>query len=158
MLRTVTAAKDPKTMSQVELVIEETLATEMHACHSVCSSSLGYNSPGALAFGRDMLLDIPLIADILAIRNNRQVLVNKRLLRKNVKRIKHNYAIYNKVWKKQQIGFSYKLKPTMQGPYKIIRVHTNRTVTIQLSPNVTERINIRRIRPAYPLRQQKQQK
>ena len=51
VLRTVTAAKDPKTMSQAELVIEETLATTMHACCSVCSSSLGYNSPGALAFG-----------------------------------------------------------------------------------------------------------
>ena len=151
VLRTVTAAKDPKTVSQAELVIEETLATAMHACRSVCSSSLGYNSPGALAFGRDMFLDIPLIADILAIRNNRQLLVDKRLLRENAKRIKHDYAIDDKVWKKQHIGFSDKLKPTMQGPYKITRVHTNGTVTIQLSPNVTKRINIRRIRPVYPL-------
>ena len=101
-----------------------------------------------------MFLGIPLIADILAIRNNRQLLVDKRLLRENAKRIKHDYAIDEKVWKNQQIGFSDKLKPTMQGPYKIIRVHTNGTVTIQLSPNVTERINICRIRPAYPLRQQ----
>ena len=156
VLRTVTAAKDPKTMSQAELVIEETLATAMHACRSVCSSSLVYNSPGALAFGRDMFLDIPLIADILAIRNNQQLLVDKRLLWENEKHIKHDYAIDDKVWKKQQIGFSDKLKPTMQGPYKIIRVHTNGTVTIQLSPNVTERINIRGIRPAYPLRQHQQ--
>ena len=101
-------------MSQAELVIEEKLATAMYACRSVCSSSLGYNSPGALAFGQDMFLDIPLIAEILAIRNNRQLLVNKRLLRKNVKHIKHDYAIDNKVWKNQQIGFSDKLKPKIQ--------------------------------------------
>ena len=63
-IRIVTAAKDPKTASQAELVIEETLATAMHDCRSVCSSSLGYNSPGALAFGQDMFLDIPFIADI----------------------------------------------------------------------------------------------
>ena len=156
VLRIVTAEKDPETMSQTELVIEEKLATAMHACRSVCSSSLGYNSPGALVFGQDMFLDIPLIAEILAIRNNRQLLVNKRLLRENVKHIKHNYAIDNKVWKNQQIGFSDKLKPTIQGPYKIIRVHTKGTVTIQLSHNVTERINIHRIRRAYPLQQQQQ--
>ena len=67
VIRTITAEKDPKTMSQAELIIEETLATAMHACRSVCSSSLVYNSPGALAFGRDMFLDIPLTSDILAI-------------------------------------------------------------------------------------------
>ena len=157
VLRTVTAAKDPKTVSQAELVIEETLATAMHDCHSVCSSSLGYNSPGNLDFGRDMFLDIPLIADILAIRNNRQLLVNKRLLRENAKRIKHDYAIDEKFWKKQHIGFSGKLKPkNAKEPYKITRVHTNGTVTIQISPNVTKRINIRRIRTVYPLRQQQQ--
>ena len=150
VLRTVTAAKDPKTVSQAELVIEETLATAVHACRIVCSSSLGYNSPGALDFGRDMFLDIPLIANILAIRNNRQLLVEKRLLCDNAKRIKHDYPIDNKVWKKQHLEFSDKLNPTMQGPYKITRVHTNRTVTLQLSPNVTKRINIRRIRPVYP--------
>ena len=38
VIRTVTAAKDPKTVSQAELVIEKTLATAMHACCSVCSS------------------------------------------------------------------------------------------------------------------------
>ena len=92
-------------MSQAELVIEETWATAMHACHIFCSLSLAYNSPGALAFGQDMFLDIPLIAEILAIRNNRQLLVDKRLLRENAKLIKHDYSIDDKVWKKQQIVF-----------------------------------------------------
>jgi hypothetical protein len=40
---------------------------------------------------------------------------------------------------------------TVSGPYPIDRVHTNGTMTIRLSPNQTERINIRRIHPKFPL-------
>ena len=151
VLRVVTAAKNPKSIHEGEQVIHETLATAMHACRCACSSSLGYNSPGALAFNRDMFLDIPLYADILAIRNNRQLLVDKRLIRENAKRIRHDYAVGDLVWKKNYLGFSDKLMPTVSGPYPIDRVHTNGTVTIRLSPNQTERINIRRIRPKFPL-------
>ena len=151
VLRTVVAAKDPKSLSEGNAVIEETLATAMHACRCACSESLGFESPGALAFGRDMFLDIPLIADILAIQNNRQLLVDKRLLRANAKRIKHDYAVGDLIWKRNYIGLSDKLKPTVSGPYSIERVHTNGTVTIRLSPHVQERINIRRIRPKFPL-------
>ena len=152
VLRTVVAAKNPRSVEEGKAVIEETLATAMHACRSACSSSLGYNSPGALAFNRDMFMDIPLIADILAIRNNRQLLVDRRLLRENAKRIRHDYAVGDQVWKKMYLGFSDKLKPTVTGPFPIEKVHTNGTVTIRLSPNQLERINIRRIRPRFPLR------
>ena len=40
-----------------------------------------------------------------------------------------------------------KLEPCAHGPYTINRVHANGTVTLQTKPNVTERINIRRIKP-----------
>ena len=50
------------------------------------------------------------------------------------------------------LGFSDKLKPTVTGPFPIEQVHTNGTVTLRLSPNQLERINIRRIRPRFPLR------
>ena len=151
VLRTVVAAKNPRSVEEGKLVIEETLATALHACRCACSSSLGFNSPGSLAFNRDMFLDIPLNADILAIRNNRQLLVDKRLIRENNKRIRHDYVVGDEVWKKQYLGFSDKLKPTVTGPFRIERVHTNGTVTIRLSPNQVERINIRRIRPKFPL-------
>jgi transposase InsO family protein len=150
VLRTVVAAKDPKSVHEAQAVIEETLATAMHACRCACSHSLSYNSPGAIAFGRDMFMDIPLIADIIAIRNNRQLLVDKRLIRANAKRIRHDYAVNDLVWKREYLGFSDKLKPTVSGPYPITRVHTNGTVTILLSANIQERINIRRIRPKFP--------
>ena len=44
----------------------------------------------------------------------------------------------------KQVG---KLHPRFEGPYAIVEVHTNGTVTIQRKPNVTERINIRRLKP-----------
>jgi transposase InsO family protein len=151
VLRVVTAAKNPKSIHEGQQVIHKTLATAMHACRCACSSSLGYNSPGALAFNRDMFLDIPLYADILAIRNNRRLLVDKRLIHENAKHIRHDYAVRDIIWKKNYLRFSDKLMPTVSGPYPIDRVHTNGTVTIRLSPNQTERINIRRICPKFPL-------
>ena len=77
MLRVVVKARNPKTHHKAEIVIEETLGTAMHACRCTTSSVLGYNTPGSLAFGRDMYMDIPFVADILAVRNNRQLLVNQ---------------------------------------------------------------------------------
>ena len=50
------------------------------------------------------------------------------------------------------LGFSDKLKPSVEGPYRIERVFTNGTVNVRLGPNVVERINIRRIRPRFCLR------
>ena len=33
------------------------------------------------------------------------------------------------------------------GPFTIIQVHTNGTITIQRTPHIVERINIRRVKP-----------
>ena len=98
-----------------------------------------------------MFLDIPLVADILMIQNKRQLLVDNQLLTANAKRINHDYAVNDLIWKKNYIGLSDKLLPTARGPYPITRVHTNGTVTIRLTPTLTERINIRRIKPKFPL-------
>ena len=42
-----------------------------------------------------------------------------------------------------------KLGIRTQGPYKIIQVHTNGTLTMELRPGITERINIRRVIPFH---------
>ena len=42
---------------------------------------------------------------------------------------------------------SSKLHPRFNGPFTIMEVHNNGTVTIQRINNVQERINIRRLRP-----------
>ena len=103
----------------------------MHACRCACNSSLGFNSPGALAFSRDMFMDTPLIADILAIQKNRQLLVDKRLLRENAKRIKHDYAVDDLVLKKDYLGFSDKLKP----PPGVLTLLQEFTPMVQLPSN-----------------------
>ena len=42
-----------------------------------------------------------------------------------------------------------KLGIRTQGPYKIKQVHTNGTLTMELRPGITERINIRRAIPFH---------
>ena len=147
VLRTIVHTRNPKSTHEGRAVIEETLSTAMHACRCACSSSLNYHSPGALAFSRDMFLDIPLIADIIAIKRNRQLQIDKRLQKENAKRIRHEYKVGDLVWKKQYIGLSDKLLDTVIGPYPITTVHTNGTITIKLTPVTTERINIHRVLP-----------
>ena len=40
-----------------------------------------------------------------------------------------------------------KLEPRAHGPFRVIQTHVNGTVTIRRNNAVTERINIRRIKP-----------
>jgi hypothetical protein len=40
-----------------------------------------------------------------------------------------------------------KLEPRAVGPYPVTQVHTNGTLSIELSPGVIERVNIRRLKP-----------
>ena len=54
------------------------------------SQVTGY-SPGALAFHRDVLLDIPLIIDLQQIRNKRQISVDENPRRVNAKRSSFDY-------------------------------------------------------------------
>ena len=55
------------------------------------------------------------------------------------------------MWKRNYVGLSDKLKHTVVGPFSITRIDTNGMVTIQLSASVQERINIRPIRPKFPI-------
>ena len=149
VLRIVVVAEDPKTVHQATQVINKTLAICMKACRCASNGTLGGYSSGALAFKRDMYMDIPLIADIIALQENRQMLVDKRLLKVNNSRISHDFKVNEEVLKKAHLGLSDKLKQAWLGPYRITRVHTNGTVTIRLSLHETERLNIRRIKPYH---------
>ena len=135
VLRIIVATEDPKSVHQAKQVINKTLALTMKACRCATNGTIGGYSAGALAFKRDMLLDIPLVADIITLRNKRQDLIDKRLLKANASRISHDYKVDEEVLKKEHLGLSDKLKPAFTGPYNIIQIHTNGTVTIRLSPN-----------------------
>jgi hypothetical protein len=64
-------------------------------------------------------------------------------MRENQRRRRYDYApqqiVLKKKWKPKTFG-----KRT-SGPYKIVQVHVNGTMTIQLRPGLTERVNIRQI-------------
>jgi hypothetical protein len=112
----------------------------MHGMRAGVHSTFG-SSPGNLVFNRDMFLNIPLIADWHAITQRQEHLIHENLMRENQKRRGHDFApqqlVLKKKWKPK------KMAKTTSGLYNIVQVHVNGTVTIQLRPGLTERINIR---------------
>ena len=104
-------------------------------------------TPGAAVFGRDMLFDLPLLADWTEIGRRRQKLVDRDAERKNKLRIDYDYAVNDKVTLKKD-GVLRKAEDKSTGPYVVTQVHTNGTVRIQRG-SVSERLNIRRIDPFY---------
>ena len=92
-----------------------------------------------------MLLNIPLIADFEMLRQKRQALIDRNLIAANRKRISHDYQPGQQVLK--AIYSPSKMQPSFEGPFDIIRAHTNGTITIRRANGVEERLNIRRVRP-----------
>ena len=64
------------------------------------SQATGY-SPGALAFHRDMFLDVPIDVDVFAIRESQQLSVGESLPRANNKRYAYDYKAGEQVLKKR---------------------------------------------------------
>ena len=104
-------------------------------------------TPGAAIFGRDMLFDIPYIADWKAIGTRRQKFVDQNTARENARRIDFDYAVGQQVLVRKD-GILRKAESRYLGPYVITSVHTNGTVRIQRGA-MSERINIRRIAPFF---------
>jgi hypothetical protein len=100
-----------------------------------------------VAFGRDMILNIPLVTDLQQLQPCRQELIDQCLIAANTKRFSHDYAIGDEVLK-----LSYepdKLEPRATGPFMVTRVHANGTLSIELSPVVVKRINLCHVKPHH---------
>jgi hypothetical protein len=108
--------------------------------------SLNQN-PGSLAFSRDKLLDIPFIADFVALKANRQLQIDKRLLRTNASCCPHDFSVGENIYV-QNGQMKSKLQPPWEGPFPIICVQTNGTVTFHHPNLIEEQHNIRQIKPA----------
>jgi hypothetical protein len=87
--------------------------------------------PGALAFHRDMMLDIPLIADLITIRKSRQSIIDESLRIANLSRLNHDYRVGEQVLLK--VFAPNKLDARWLGPYEILTVHANGTLSIRLN-------------------------
>ena len=144
ILRTYLYSNHPQNMTQAKDIIDQALATAMHAMRTTIATTLG-STPGALSFSRDMLLNIQLIADWQAIAARREQHINDNLRRANQKRRQYDYTAGQKILKK--VHNPTKLGVRTSGPYTIQRVHVNGTITIQLRQGISERINIRRVMP-----------
>ena len=146
IIRTLEHAHPPTDIMQAEEIVDDALATAMHAMRVTYSRVLK-SSPGALIYDRDMFLDLPVVADWVTIQNHRQRAIEANLRYQNQRRRRYDYQpndyILIKVYEPD------KLQERAIGPFRIHQVHTNGTVTIVRHPHIyiLERINIRRIRP-----------
>ena len=86
------------------------------------------STPGQLVFGRDMIFPIEHIADWQMIKHRKQQLINKNNDRENAKRIDYDYKVGDKVL--IYTPDPNKMEQPQEGPYSIIQVHTNGTVTL----------------------------
>ena len=146
VIRTLVNENKPRTLKHAQVIIDQALSSASHAIRTNIHQGTGY-APGALAFHRDMLLNIPLLVNMLEIRARRQVKVDRDLMRANSRRTAFDYKQGEKVLKK--VHDPRKLEQRWDGPYPIERVHVNGNVTIALKPGVLERINIRRVKPYF---------
>ena len=103
------------------------------------------STPGAAIFGRDMLFDIPYVADWNDIGRRRQEQVESTNKRENKSRLPHDYAIGHKILIHKD-GILRKAETKYEGPYTVTQVYCNGTVRIQRG-SISERINIRRLTP-----------
>jgi len=145
IVRTLVEATKPQNETKADKLADNCVAACMHACRCASNESLGYNSPGALVFNRDMLLNLPIIADIVTLRDLRQAKIDKRVLNANRKRIRHEFAVNDQVY--VWTNPVSKARKYWAGPFPIIQVHTNNTVTIRRGNNLIERLSIRRLKP-----------
>jgi hypothetical protein len=101
-----------------------------------------------MAFNCDMILHIPLLANLALIRNRRQVIIDEQYCRASLKSYSLDYQPGKQVF--LHVKNPSKLGKRSTGPSDVVQVHTNGTITIRRQANVVESINIRRV---YPFQQ-----
>jgi len=147
IFRSMIALKPPTTQQQATHLMEDSIAQAILASRCVSHGSLNNFSPGAITFHRDMLLDLPLVADILTLQQLRQGAIDSRLLKANQKRKPRDWRVGEQVLLANAIRPGDRLRPTYTGPYTIIRVHANGNVRLQFPNGTQDRVNIRRLKP-----------
>jgi hypothetical protein len=117
-----------------------------NAAWAICSTyhTVLKAPPGAAIFRRNMLFDIPFIADWQKIGEHRQRLTDLNNARENEGRIDYDYKVGQKelLWKE---GILLNAESRWhKNPWLITSVHTNGTITVQRG-NKIEWMNIRRV-------------
>ena len=89
-----------------------------------------HSSPGAAVFGRDMLFDIPYLADWHKIRIRRQKLTDHNTACENACRVDYDYVVCGQIMICKD-GILRKSEYRCDGPYTITQVHMNGTIRVQ---------------------------
>ena len=84
--------------------------------------------PGELVFHQDMFLDIPLLANLATIQQNRQQLIDEILRRDNLKQRSHDNQPGQEVL--LLIPDPKTLEPRAIGPFPIHQAHMNGMISI----------------------------
>jgi hypothetical protein len=114
------------TPDDVDVFLDNTAWAIRSTYHTVLKAS-----PGAAIFGRNMLFDIPFVADWHKIGEQRQSLTNRGNQGKNAKPIDYEYKVGVKVLLINE-GILCKAESTYsKGPWTITTFHTNETIRIQ---------------------------
>ena len=104
-------------------------------------------SPAQLVYGRDMFLPVKYVADWTRIRLQKQAVIDQSNKRENARRIDHVYKVGDRVLLTTP-GKLPKVQSPRTGPYQVVEVHNNGTVTIRKGA-VSQRVNIRRLMPYW---------
>ena len=105
------------------------------------------SSPGAAVFDRDMLFDMPYLADWNKLEISRQKLTYHNTARKNARRADYDYVVGRQIMIRKD-GILRKSEYRYDGSYTIIQIHTNNTIRIQRGSK-SERLNVRKVTPYF---------
>ena len=139
ILQTLRHSTKPRSESQTNELIDKALAMAIYVMRAMVHTTLG-TSPGTIVIGRDMFLNIPLVADWHILKKKRKHLINYGLRRENHKQRRWDYKVVQKVVKR--IYDPTKIGKRHTGPYLISQTHVNGTVTVKLRPSITKQLNI----------------
>ena len=144
ILRSIIKDDPPRRKRDAEQKIDNALSTCVHALRCAVNHTMK-TSPGAIAFNRDMLMNVQLLSDLDAIRGRKQQQIDNNIKHSNKTRIDYNYQVGDMV--KLRVYDPSKLQERFKGPYRITQVFTNGTVHLLTKPGITTTVNIRKIEP-----------
>lgn len=128
--------------------MNRTLQSVAWAIRTTVSTTTG-QSPGQLVFSRDMILATKIKIDWMKLKAMKQQSALQNNIKENKTRIDHEYQVGDKVLivlDTQERKNRAKLNTPTKGPYTIIKIFNNGTVTIRREA-YDEIINIRRLKP-----------
>jgi len=112
--------------SDIDVFISDTAWAIHSTYHTVLKAF-----PGAAIFGRDMLFDIPFIADWKKFEEHRKLLTDRNTARENEGWIDYNYQVGQKVLVRND-GILRKAESKYQRePWLITSIYTNGTIRVQ---------------------------